>query len=140
MGFRVNNVTIVGNITKDLELRYTPNGVAIASFGLAYNKGIKNKDTGEWTNIAEFFNVTAWKELAENCSNSLKKGDRVVVAGVLTQNKWESKEGEKRSAINIMANVVAPSLEYATCIVAKIEKQPADSKDKVDFTDEDIPF
>jgi len=103
----------------------------------------------------DFFNVTAWYKLAENCAESLSKGDRVLVSGRLSQDSWESKEGQKRSAVKIIANVIAPSLEFASC---KIEKNPRaeegvsggsvsgevasaeGSIEEADFSDEDIPF
>jgi len=147
MAFSVNNITILGNITRDPELRFTPSGTAVVSFGLAVNRNIQNKKSGEWQTEVDFFNVTAWYKLAENCAESLSKGDRVLVSGRLSQDSWEDKEGQKRSTVKIIASVVAPSLEFATC---KLEKNPkmdsggmasADStKEEVDFTDEDIPF
>lgn len=146
MAIGVNNVSVLGNITRDPELRFTPNGTPVASFGIAVNKNYQDKESGEWISDADFFNVTAWYKLAENCAESLTKGDRVLVAGRLSQDNWEDKDGQKRSAVKIIANVVAPSLEYASC---KIEKNPkADTgavpKDSggesIDITDEDIPF
>jgi len=155
MAFGVNNTTILGNLTRDPELRFTPNGTAVVSFGLAVNRSIQNKTSGEWENQVDFFNVTAWYKLAENCAESLNKGDRVLVSGRLAQDSWESKEGQKRSTVRIVANVVAPSLEFASC---KIEKNPKaeegisggkvsgkgvsgeSSIEEADFSDEDIPF
>jgi single-strand DNA-binding protein len=147
MAFSVNNITILGNITRDPELRFTPSGTAVVSFGLAVNRNIQNKKSGEWQTEVDFFNVTAWYKLAENCAESLGKGDRVLVSGRLSQDSWEDKEGQKRSTVKIIASVVAPSMEFATC---KLEKNPkmdsgditvADNKkEEVDFTDEDIPF
>ena len=147
MAFSVNNITILGNITRDPELRFTPSGTAVVSFGLAVNRNIQNKKSGEWQTEVDFFNVTAWYKLAENCAESLSKGDRVLVSGRLSQDSWEDKEGQKRSTVKIIASVVAPSMEFATC---KLEKNPksdsggmaaADTKkEEVDFTDEDIPF
>ncbi len=150
MAFGVNNITILGNLTRDPELRFTPSGTAVVSFGLAANRNIQNKNSGEWETQVDFFNVTAWYKLAENCAESLSKGDRVLVSGRLSQNSWESKEGQKRSTVRIIANVVAPSLEFASC---KLEKNPraeegVSAKDttdegnieEVDFSDEDIPF
>ena len=114
---------------------------------MAVNKSTQNKDTGEWTNSADFFNVVAWFKLAENCAQSLFKGDRVLISGRLSQDNWEDKDGQKRSAYKIIANIIAPSLEFASC---KIEKNPkvessitpsAKSADEdLDFTDDDIPF
>ncbi len=149
MAFGVNNVTVLGNLTRDPELRFTPSGAAVASFGIAANRSIQNKNSGEWETQADFFNVTVWHKLAENCAESLNKGDRIVVSGRLSQDSWEDKDGQKRSAVKIIANVVGPSLEFASC---KIEKNPkidneitnkesgGSTKEEVDFTDEDIPF
>jgi single-strand DNA-binding protein len=147
MAIGINNITIVGNLTRDPELRFTPNGTPVASFGLAVNKRVQNKDSGEWTNSADFFNVVAWFKLAENCAQSLFKGDRVLISGRLSQDNWEDKDGQKRSAYKIIANIIAPSLEFASC---KIEKNPrieagAPTSEKsadedLDFTDDDIPF
>jgi len=147
MAFSVNNITILGNITRDPELRFTPSGTAVVSFGLAVNRSIQNKKSGEWQTEVDFFNVTAWYKLAENCAESLGKGDRVLVSGRLSQDSWEDKEGQKRSTVKVIASVVAPSMEFATC---KLEKNPKmdsggvavaqNTKEEVDFTDEDIPF
>jgi len=156
MAFSVNNTTILGNLTRDPELRFTPNGTAVASFGLAVNRNIQNKNSGQWETRVDFFNVTAWYKLAENCAESLSKGDRVLVSGRLSQDSWESKDGQKRSTVRIIATVVAPSLEFASC---RIEKNPRleegisagspgttgsaqeeSSIEEVDFSDEDIPF
>jgi single-strand DNA-binding protein len=150
MAFGVNNTTVLGNLTRDPELRFTPNGTAVVSFGLAVNRNIKNKNSGEWEAQVDFFNVTAWFKLAENCAESLNKGDRVLVSGRLSQDSWESKEGQKRSTVRIVANVIAPSLEFASC---KIEKNPRAAEgvstesvpdegsiEEADFSDEDIPF
>ena len=147
MAIGVNNITMVGNLTRDPELRFTPNGTPVVSFGIAVNKRFQNKDSGEWINEADFFNVVAWFKLAENCAESLSKGDRVLVSGRLSQESWDDKEGQKRSSIRVVANVVAPSLEFASC---KIERNPrvdtgaaakeGSVEEEVDFKDEDIPF
>jgi single-strand DNA-binding protein len=147
MAFSVNNITILGNITRDPELRFTPSGTAVVNFGLAVNRSVQNKNSGEWQTEVDFFNITAWYKLAENCAESLSKGDRVLVSGRLSQDSWEDKEGQKRSTVKVIASVIAPSMEYATC---KLEKNPkmdgggvtaANNKgEEVDFTDEDIPF
>src|SRR5690606_33589847 len=108
MAFGLNNITVVGNLTRDPELRFTPGGAAVVSFGIAVNRNIQNKNTGEWQTEADFFNVTAWYKLAENCAESLSKGDRVLISGRLSQDSWEDKDGQKRSNIKIIANIVAP--------------------------------
>ncbi len=111
-----NTVTVVGNVTRDPELRFTPGGAAVANFGLAWNR--KNQD-GEET--VSFFDVTCWRNLAENVAESLSKGNRVVVYGRLDQRSWESQEGERRSKVEIIADEVAPSLRWATAEVTRNE-------------------
>ena len=113
-----NNITIVGNITKDPELRFTNTGRATASFGLAVNRRWQSQG-GEWQEEVSYFNINTWGDMAENAASSLGKGDRVVVSGRLNQRSWETGEGEKRSVIEIVADEVAPSLRWAT---AKIER------------------
>ena len=116
-----NQVTIVGNLTRDPELRYTPNGAALVKFGVAVSRRAKDDATGQWKDVeTNFFNVTAWRTLAENAAETLTQGSRVVVIGRLRTNSWETQEGEKRSTIEIEAEEVGPSLKWAT---AKIEKQ-----------------
>ena len=150
MAFGVNTVTILGNLTRDPELRFTPSGAAVVGFGIAVNRNIQNKTSGEWETQADFFNVTAWHKLAENCAESLSKGDRVLVTGRLSQESWEDKkDGTKRSTVKIIANTIGPSLEFASCNIEKnpkvdngITDKPKQSspKEEADFTDEDIPF
>ena len=118
-----NQVTIVGNLTRDPELRYTPNGSALVKFGVAVSRRFKDEATGQWKDAeTSFFDVTAWRQLAENIAESLTQGSRVVVVGRLRTNQWETAEGEKRSKIEIEAEEVGPSLKWAT---AKIEKTRA---------------
>ncbi len=109
-----NTVTVVGNITRDPELRFTPGGSAVANFGLAWNR--KGRDGEE---IVSFFDITAWNQLAENASESLSKGMRVMVYGRLDQRSWENQEGEKRSKVEIVADEIAPSLRWATAEVTR---------------------
>ena len=116
-----NQVVIVGNLTRDPELRYTPNGAALVKFGVAVSRRAKDDATGQWKDVeTNFFNVTTWRGLAENVAESLTQGSRVVVVGRLRTNQWETQEGEKRSTIEIEAEEVGPSLKWAT---AKLEKQ-----------------
>ncbi len=113
-----NSVTLVGNITRDPELRFTPSGQATASFGLAVNRRWQDRQTNEWQEATSFFDVVCWREMAENASESLSKGSRVLVTGRLEQRSWET-NGEKRSKIEIVADEIGPSLRWAT---AKVEK------------------
>ena len=113
-----NSITIVGNITRDPELRYTPSGQANVRLGVAVNRKWQDRSSGEWQEATSFFDVIAWRELAENVNESLKKGARVIVPGRLEQRTWEQ-EGNKRSVVEIIADEIAPSLRWAT---AKVEK------------------
>ncbi len=115
MGFG-NNVSVVGNVTRDPEMRYTQGGMSIAKFGLAWNK---RRQDGE--EDVSFFDVTCFRSLAENVAESITKGTRVVVQGTLNQDSWENQEGEKRSRVEIIAEEVAPSLMWATAEITRNE-------------------
>lgn len=116
-----NQVTIVGNVTRDPELRYTPNGAALVKFGVAVNRRFKDEVSGQWKDgETSFFDVTAWRSLAENIAESITQGTRVVIVGRLRTNSWETQEGEKRSKVEIEAEEIGPSLKWAT---AKVDKQ-----------------
>ena len=115
-----NQVTIVGNLTDDPELRYTPNGAAVANFRVAVSRRGKDETTGEWKDLeTSFFRVSAWRSLGENIAETLTRGSRVIVTGRLRARSWETQEGETRSTVEIEADEVGPSLRWAT---AKIEK------------------
>ena len=120
-----NNITIVGNITRDPELRYTPSGQANVRLGVAVNRKWQDRNSGEWQEATSFFDVIAWRELAENVNESLKKGARVIVTGRLEQRTWEQ-EGNKRSVVEIIADEIAPSLRWATAKVEKTERRGGD--------------
>jgi single-strand DNA-binding protein len=113
-----NQVTVVGNLTRDPELRYTPSGAAVAKFGLAVNRSYTNRN-GEKVEDTSFFNVNAWRQLAENVAESLSVGTRVVVSGRLQSRSWETEDGQKRTVIEIEADDVGPSLRWATAQVTK---------------------
>ena len=116
----MGQVTIVGNLTDDPELRYTPNGAAVAKFRVAVNRRYKDQ-SGEWKDgDTSYFTVNAWRTLAENVAESLTRGANVIVVGRLQQRSWETQDGEKRTVIEIEADEVGPSLRWAT---AKVEKQ-----------------
>ena len=117
-----NNITVVGNITRDPELRFTPSGQANARLGVAVNRRWQDRNSGEWQEATSFFDVICWRELAENVSESLKRGARVIVTGRLEQRTWEQ-EGNKRSVVEIIADEVAPSLRWATAKVEKTERR-----------------
>jgi single-strand DNA-binding protein len=117
-----NNVTLVGNCTRDPELRFTPSGQAIATFGLAVNRRWQNRQSGEWEEAVSFFDIVSWAQMAENICESVHKGTRVLVTGRLEQRSWETDNGDKRSKVEVIADEVAPSLRWATASVAKNER------------------
>ncbi|MGI8757706.1 MAG: single-stranded DNA-binding protein [Acidimicrobiales bacterium] len=121
-----NNVTLVGNITRDPELRYTASGQAMAKFGLAVNRRWQNRQTQAWEEVTSFFDVVAWREMAENIGESVQKGARVVVTGRLEQRSWETQEGDKRSVVEVVADEVGPSLRWATATVVRNERRGPD--------------
>ena len=106
-----------GNVTRDPELRFTQGGAAVCSFGLAWNQ---RSQQGE--DKAHFFDISCWRDLAENVAESLTRGMRVVVYGRLDYRTWEGQNGEKRSAVQIVADEVSPSIRWATAQVSKNER------------------
>lgn len=118
-----NTVELVGNITRDPELRFTSAGVASATFGLAVNRRWRNQQTNDWEEKVSFFDVVCWRELAENVSESLSKGTRVMVVGRLEQRSWDTPEGDKRSKVEVVADEVGPSLRWATAEVTKTDRR-----------------
>ena len=120
-----NTTTLVGNVTRDPEIRYTPNGQTVVTFGIAVNRRWQNKATNEWEEQVSFFDVKCWSQMAENVAESVHRGTRVVVSGRLEQRSWETDAGEKRSKIEVVADEVAPSLRWATAQVQKIERSGA---------------
>ena len=120
-----STVTIVGNLTRDPEIRYTTGGAAKASFGVAVSRRWQNRQTQEWEEQTSFFNVVCWREMAENVAESIGKGSRVVVTGRLEQRSWETENGEKRSVVEIVADEVGPSLRWATAKVNRNERRGA---------------
>ncbi|HET9092357.1 MAG TPA: single-stranded DNA-binding protein [Acidimicrobiales bacterium] len=123
-----NTITVIGNVTRELELRFTPSGQPTATFGLAVNRRWQNRQTQEWEEATSFFDIVCWRELAENASASLHKGTRVIVTGRLEQRSWETQDGEKRSKVEIVADEVGPSLRWASAQVEKNERRgPGDT-------------
>ena len=115
-----STITIAGNLTRDPELRFTQGGRAVASFAVAVS--YRFQSNGEWKEESSYFDVTAWGTLGENIASSLTKGTRVVVSGRLQQRRYETKEGEKRSAVEIVADEVGPSLRWATATVERTQR------------------
>jgi single-strand DNA-binding protein len=127
----ITSTTIVGNLTRDPEIRYTRDGQATTSLSVAVNRRWQDRTTKEWEESTSFFDVVCWRDLAENVALSLTKGARVVVTGRLEQRSWESDEGEKRSKVEIVADEIGASLRFATVDIHKVERpvtadEPAD--------------
>jgi single-strand DNA-binding protein len=123
-----NSIVLVGNITRDPELRFTPSGQPTVSFGLAVNRRWQNRQTQEWEEATSFFDIVCWRELAENASESLRRGARVIVTGRLEQRSWETSDGDKRSKVEVVADELGPSLRWASAEIKKNErKTPGDS-------------
>lgn len=122
-----NTVTITGNATREPELRFTPSGQAVASFGLAVNRRWQNRQTQEWEESTSFIDVTAWAQLAENAAESVGRGTRVTVTGRLDQRSWETQDGDKRSKIEVVADDIAISLRWATATPQKNERRDGGS-------------
>jgi single-strand DNA-binding protein len=118
-----NSVTLVGNLTRDPELRFTQSGMARAILGLAVNRRWQNRQSGEWEESTSFFNVVCWREMAENASESLSRGSRVLVTGRLEQRTWETQDGENRSVVEVIADEIGPSLRWATAEVTRNERR-----------------
>jgi len=113
-------VTIVGNLTGDPELRFTPSGAAVANFTVAHTPRRKNPKTDEWEDgDAAFYSCSVWREVAENVAESLTKGTRVIVAGTLKQREYEHKDGGTRRVTEIDVSAVGPELRWATAAVTR---------------------
>lgn len=111
-------ITVVGNLTNDPELRFTPSGAAVASFTVASTPRTLDKTSNEWKDgEALFLRCSIWRQAAENVAESLTRGSRVIVSGRLKQRSFETKEGEKRTVIELDVEEVGPSLKYATAKV-----------------------
>lgn len=120
-----NNITVVGNLTRDPELRFTNSGMAVATCGMAVN--YRRQKQGEWEEEVSFFDVTAFGDLGENVAESLNKGNRIIVSGRLQQRSWETQDGDKRSKVEIVADEIGPSLRWATADVTKTERRDGGS-------------
>ena len=116
-------ITIVGNLTADPELRFTPSGAAVANFTVASTPRIYDRQSGEWKDgEALFLRCNIWREAAENVAESLTRGSRVIVSGRLKQRSFETREGEKRTVVEVEVEEIGPSLRYATAKVNKASR------------------
>ena len=120
-------ITVIGNLTADPELRFTPSGAAVANFTVASTPRTFDKNSGEWKDgEALFLRCNIWRQSAENVAESLTRGMRVVVQGRLRQRSFETKEGEKRTVVELEVDEVGPSLRYATAKVNKAARGSGD--------------
>jgi single-strand DNA-binding protein len=117
-----STTALTGNLTRDPEIRYTRDGQATTTFGLAVNRRWQDRESREWEESTSFFDVVCWRELAENAALSLTKGMRVVVAGRLEQRNWETEEGERRSKVEVVADDLGASLRFAIVEVHRNER------------------
>jgi single-strand DNA-binding protein len=116
-------ITVVGNLTADPELRFTPSGAAVANFTVASTPRIYDRQAGEWKDgEALFLRCNIWREAAENVAESLTRGSRVIVTGRLKQRSFETREGEKRTVMEVEVDEIGPSLRYATAKVNKASR------------------
>ena len=124
-----NTTTLSGNLTRDPEIRYTRDGQANATFGMAVNRRWQPRGSDEWEEATSFFDVVCWRELAENVALSLVKGSRVIITGRLDQHVWETELGERRSRVEITAEEVGPSLRFATAEVTRTGRRGPEHED-----------
>ncbi|QJY46009.1 single-stranded DNA-binding protein [Pseudonocardia broussonetiae] len=116
-------ITVVGNLTADPELRFTPSGAAVANFTVAATPRTFDRQSGEWKDgDALFMRCNVWRQAAENVAETLTRGMRVMVSGRLRQRSFETREGEKRTVVELEVDEVGPSLKYATAKVNKVSR------------------
>lgn len=121
-------ITVIGNLTADPELRFTPSGAAVANFTVASTPRTFDRQTGEWKDgEALFLRCNIWRQAAENTAESLTRGMRVIVSGRLRQRSFETREGEKRTVMEMEVDEVGPSLRYATAKVNRATRQSSSS-------------
>src|SRR6476469_3427804 len=116
-------ITIVGNLVDDPELRFTSSGAAVAKFRVASTPRFLDRQTNEWKDGEPLFlTCNVWRQAAENCAESLQRGARVIVTGRLRQRSYETREGEKRTVMELEVDEIGPSLRYATAKVQKMSR------------------
>lgn len=144
-----NQQTIVGNLTSDPELRYTQSGIPVVSFTIASTPRVFDRQAGEYKDgDTLFLRASAWRDFAEHIAASLTRGTRVVATGRLKQNSYETKEGEKRSSVELEVDAIGADLRYATVSVSRVGQSaqivaPVVSGPVVDdvvFPDSEVPF
>ncbi len=123
-------ITVIGNLTDDPDLRFTPSGAAVANFTVASTPRFFDKQANEWKDgDALFLRCSIWRQAAENVAESLQRGSRVIVSGRLKQRSYETREGEKRTVFEIDVDEIGPSLRYATAKVTKTSRSGGGSSD-----------
>jgi single-strand DNA-binding protein len=121
-------ITVIGNLTDDPELRFTPSGAAVAKFRVASTPRFLDKQTNEWKDGDPLFlTCNVWRQAAENVAESLQRGARVIVSGRLKQRTYETREGEKRTVFELEVDEIGPSLKYATAKVQKMSRSSGSS-------------
>jgi len=144
MAANINRVVLVGNLTRDPELRHTPSGTAVCSLRLAVNTRRKDAATGEWGEKPNYFDITVWGNQGENCAQYLSKGRPVAVDGRLEWREWEAQDGTKRQAVEIVADSVQFLGGRGDMGDEPQFVQAGTAADKSDFgggaADDDIPF
>lgn len=146
-------ITVVGNLTDDPELRFTPSGAAVAKFRIASTPRTLDRASGEWKDGEPLFLAcNIWRAAAENVAECLQRGARVIVTGRLRQRSYETKEGEKRTVMELEVDEIGPSLRYATATIKKMNRasgssgqqgggqRPAATPDPWASQDEEVPF
>lgn len=130
--------TIVGNITADVELRFTPAGAAVANFTIASTEKVFNKQTEQWVDGKKLFlRCTAWREMAENIAESISRGTRVIATGKISSREYETREGEKRTVVELEVDEIGPSLRYATAKVNKADRKSGGARTTTTTTQDD---
>jgi single-strand DNA-binding protein len=116
-------ITVIGNLTDDPELRFTPSGAAVAKFRIASTPRTLDRDSGQWKDGEPLFLAcSVWRQVAENVAESLHRGSRVIISGRLRQRSYETREGEKRTVYELEVDEIGPSLRYATAKVQKMSR------------------
>ena len=141
----INSVTLVGNLTRDPELRHTPSGTPVCSLRLAVNTRRKDAASGQWVEKPNYFDITVWGQQGENCAQYLGKGRQVGVQGRLEWREWETQEGAKRQAVEVVADTVqflgsrGEAEAGGQYVPAGAAAQTQDA-DFASAADDDIPF
>lgn len=122
-GAQQNQITLIGNLTDDPELKFTPSGAAVTNFTVAHTNRRYNKETDTWDDgDTSYYRVAAWRNLAENVAETLVKGTRVIVVGLLSVRQFERQDGSKGSSTEINANFIGPDLTWATATIQKANR------------------